>query len=189
MPKSKLLRVCSSLLVLGALSLVMPACASNSGDEAAKDKDKEAQKNPEPEAAPVEAEGRPVEGEQNTAEAPAPKGGANDQYTLNIDTGEGKVGEEGKVTISIVPKETWHMNLEYPTKLSVTPPEGVEVAKATMKKDDAVKLVEEHCEFAVAYTPSEAGEKTFTGEFKFAVCQDTACVPKTETLEFKVAVK
>ena len=109
--------------------------------------------------------------------------------TGRMERGKGKVGEEGQVTIRVVPSADWHMNLEYPTKLSVTPPAGIEVAKPKLSKDDAVKLDEQHCEFSVKYTPSETGDKTFTGEIKFAVCQDTACVPKTETLEFQVAVK
>jgi hypothetical protein len=89
----------------------------------------------------------------------------------------------------VIPNADWHMNMDYPTKLTVEAPAGVTVAKPKLGKDDAVKFAEQECEFAVAFTPSEAGDKTFTGEFKFAVCQDTACVPKTEKLEFQVAVK
>lgn len=193
MSNSKRFRVCSffSLFALiGVTTLVLPACASNAGDEAAKGKDGDAKKNADPakpEADPV-AEGQPVDGDQKVGTA-AGDGAEAKQYALVIDSGEGKVGEEGQVSISVVPSADWHMNLEYPTKLSVTAPAGMAVANPKLSKDDAVKLDEQHCEFAVKYTPSEAGDKTFTGEIKFAVCQDTACVPKTETLEFQVAVK
>jgi hypothetical protein len=194
MRQPKLSRVCSCLSLVALAGLTIPACATKSNDEAAKGKDAKAQDS-EPsgeEAKQDEAgqpiAGKPVEGEGKVGEA-AGDGGANEQYALQIDPGEGKVGEEGKVSIKVVPNETWHMNLDYPTKLEVAPPTGVEVAKTKQTKDDAVTLTEESAEFAVAFTPSEAGEKTFTGEFKFAVCQDTACVPKTEKLEFKVAVK
>lgn len=196
MSESKLFRALSCVSLLAALGLVAPGCASNSNDAAqgkdAKTADPKAEDGPEPEAADGAAPevGKPVEGDQKVGTAAGDGGGAgNDQYALQIDPGEAKVGEEGKVSIKIVPKETWHMNLEYPTKLTVEAPAGVDVPKAKLGKDDAVALTEENCEFAVAFTPSEAGEKTFTGEFKFAVCQDTACVPKTEKLEFKVAVK
>jgi hypothetical protein len=182
----KLRRVCSCFLSF-ALVVSLSACASNSNDAAAKDgktKDAEPAK-----AEPAAVEGTPVEGEQKVATVAPDGAGTNEQYALQIDPGEATVGQPGTVSIRVIPNATWHMNLEYPTKLTVTPPAGVEVAKPKLGKDDAVKFDEQNCEFAVAFTPSEAGDKVFTGEFKFAVCQDTACVPKTEKLEFHVAVK
>lgn len=114
--------------------------------------------------------------------------GSDDRYALQVETPEAKAGEEGKVTVRVVPKEPWHMNLDFPTSLKVQAPAGVSVANADLKKADA-KLDEKACEFAVKFTPSAAGEQSFTGKFKFAVCQDEACSPVTEDLEFKVAVK
>lgn len=186
---TKLSRVCSCFLLM-ALALLSPACASNSNGDAAKDgKAKDAEPTAKTDtAAPVE--GTPVEGEQKVGTTTAPEGATtNEQYALQIDPGEATVGQPGSVSIKVIPKETWHLNLEYPTKLTVTPPTGVDVPKPKLSKDDAVKFSEHDCEFAIAFTPSEAGDKVFTGEFKFAVCQDTACVPKTEKLEFHVAVK
>ena len=119
-----------------------------------------------------------------------PKAGGDERYDLLIEPpAEAKAGEAGKVTVKVVPKKPWHMNLDFPTSLKVDAPEGVTVTKASQKKADAVKLDDEHCEFAVDFTPASAGEQTFTGKFKFAVCQDEACAPVTEDLEFKVAVK
>lgn len=185
----KLSRVCScfSLSVLVGL---LAACASNSNDGAAKDgKANDAEPAKTDTAAPP-VEGTPVDGEQKVGTTPAPEGaGSNGQYALQIEPGEAAVGKPGAVTIRVIPNADWHLNLEYPTKLTVTPPTGVDVPKPKLSKDDAVKFTEQDCEFAVAFTPSEAGDKVFTGEFKFAVCQDTACVPKTEKLEFHVAVK
>jgi hypothetical protein len=175
-----------------ALVGLLSACAGNSNDAAAKDgkaktEGAEPAKTEGEGAAPVE--GTPVEGEQKVATVTPDAGATNEQYALQIVPGEATVGQPGSVSIRVIPSATWHMNLEYPTKLTVTPPAGVEVAKPKLGKDDAVKLDEQSCEFAIAFTPSEAGDKVFTGEFKFAVCQDTACVPKTEKLEFHVAVK
>lgn len=186
MSRLKLRRVCSYLSSF-ALVGMLSACASNSNDAAAKDgktKDAEPAKS---EPAPVE--GTPVEGEQKVATVAPDGAGSNEQYALQIEPGAATVGQPGTVSIRVIPNATWHMNLEYPTKLTVTPPAGVEVAKPKLGKEDAVKFDEQNCEFSVAFTPSEAGDKVFTGEFKFAVCQDTACVPKTEKLEFHVAVK
>ena len=72
---------------------------------------------------------------------------------------------------------------------SIEAPAGVTIGKPKQKKADAVSFDEKSAEFAVSFTASDAGDKTFTGEFKFAVCEEEACVPKTEKLEFVVAVK
>jgi hypothetical protein len=118
----------------------------------------------------------------------APPGGA-ENYALTIDAPEAKAGQESTVKVRVVPKQPWHMNLDYPTSLKVEAPTGIALTKADMKKADATKLEEGSCEFDVKFTPASAGESTFTGKFKFAVCQDEACVPVTENVEFKVAVK
>ena len=113
----------------------------------------------------------------------------DERYDLKIDTPEATSGQESKVTVRVVPKGPWHMNLEFPTSLKVQAPEGVTMAKADLKKADAAELTETGCQFDVGFTPAAAGEQTFTGKFKFAVCQDEACSPVTEEIEFKVAVK
>jgi hypothetical protein len=116
--------------------------------------------------------------------------GGDERYDLLVQPpADAKAGQEGAVTVKVVPKQPWHMNLDFPTSLKMQAPEGVTLVNAEQKKADAVKLDEENCEFAVKFTPSAAGEQSFTGKFKFAVCQDEACAPVTEELEFKVAVK
>jgi len=115
---------------------------------------------------------------------------ADDRYSLTIEPpAEIAAGASGEVKVSIVPKAPWHMNLDYPTSLAVTAPDGVSVAKAEQRKDDAARLDDNGAVFSVAFTAAKAGEASFTGQLKFAVCQDDACAPITEELEFKVAVK
>jgi hypothetical protein len=122
-----------------------------------------------------------------TVDGPAP--GGDDRYALQIETPEAKAGQPAQVTVKVVPKSPWHMNLDFPTSLKVTAPDGVAMVNADLKKGDAAKLDESACQFDVKFTPAAAGESTFTGKFKFAVCQDDACSPVTEEVEFKVAVK
>jgi hypothetical protein len=117
----------------------------------------------------------------------APPGG-DERYAVQVDTPAATAGQESKVTVRVVPKEPWHMNLDYPTSLAVTAGEGVALAKDKLKKADA-ELSEASCKFDVAFTPAKAGDAKFTGEFKFAVCQDEACSQVTENIEFQVAVK
>ncbi|MBX7082440.1 MAG: hypothetical protein K1X88_24755 [Nannocystaceae bacterium] len=115
-------------------------------------------------------------------------GGGDDRYALSFDTPEAKAGQPASVTVRVVPKAPWHMNLDFPTSLKLEPPSGVTLASAELKKGDA-KLDESACSFDVKFTADKPGEQTFSGKFKFAVCQDEACSPVTEDVEFKVAVK
>lgn len=115
---------------------------------------------------------------------------ADDRYTLEIQPpADAAAGKESEVVVRVVPKAPWHINLDFPTSLKLTPPSGLALANADLKKADARKLDDEHCEFAVKVTPSAAGEHAVTGQFKFAVCQDEACSPVTEDVEFRVAVR
>lgn len=117
--------------------------------------------------------------------------GTDDRYALVIEPpADAATGKESEVMVRVVPKAPWHINLDFPTSLKLTPPAGgMVLASDNLQKADARKLDDEHCEFAVKVTPSAAGEHAVTGQFKFAVCQDEACSPVTETVEFKVAVK
>ena len=119
------------------------------------------------------------------------KAPGDDRYALQVEPPtDAAKGKEGEVVVRVVPKEPWHMNLDFPTSIKMDDaPAGVTLANAKLSKADARKLDDSSCEFAVKFTPEEAGEHAFTGKFKFAVCQDEACSPVTEDLSFKVAVK
>lgn len=182
----------SILLLSLASTLLLPACAGDAakGESAGKSDKAEPAKPATDAVAPGEVEGKPVEGEQKVAVAEGSNAAAGDkEYDLQIEPPSATVGAEGKVSIKLVPRGNWHLNMDFPTSLSVEPPAGVTVGKPKLKKDDAVKFEEAGAEFAVAFTASDAGDKTFTGEFKFAVCEEDSCVPKTEKLQFVVAVK
>jgi hypothetical protein len=183
---SKLARALTLSLVT---TFAFTACAGSGGEAPAKGGEKDGKDEAAKQPSEEPLAGKPVEGEGKVAVADKGGGESEKEYTLQIDPEEAQVGKESKVSIRVIPQGVWHMNLEYPTKLEIEPPAGTTIAKPKLAKADAVKLDEQSCEFAIAFTPQEAGEKTFTGEFKFAVCQDEACVPKTEKLEFKVAVK
>ena len=180
-----------TLLVTTILTLCVPACtSSDTKSETASPKTQDAAaKAGAPDSPADPAAGAGADGDEKKVklvEGTAP--GADDRYELKIETPEAESGQESKVTVRVVPKKPWHMNLDFPTSLKVDGPEGVALANANLKKGDA-QLDENACQFDVAFTPSAAGEQTFTGKFKFAVCQDEACSPVTEDIEFKVAVK
>lgn len=191
MPTSRSTSVPHFSALVGALLAVAlaPACGADSKPDAtsptggaAPDKPADGGKTAAKAGDPPKAGGDKVK----TVQGAPP--GADDRYQLMFDTPEATAGKESSVTVRVVPKEPWHMNLDFPTSLKVTAPEGVTVANADLKKGDA-KIDEKACAFDIKFTAPASGEQTFSGKFKFAVCQDAECAPVTEQVEFKVAVK
>jgi hypothetical protein len=100
-----------------------------------------------------------------------------------------KKGEKATTTIHVEGTGKYHLNMEYPTKLSITAPTGVKIEKDKQTKADAKKFAEGGADFDVVFTSSETGKKSFTGELKFAWCASTDCNPATEKIAFDVEVK
>jgi len=111
---------------------------------------------------------------------------ADSSYNVQIDAPVAQKAHKGVAKIHITPGAGFHVNKEYPASMSVVAPAGVTVDKA---KAPPTKVEEAAMDFEVAYTPSEAGKKTFTGELKFAVCSANSCDPKKQALNFTVDVK
>lgn len=185
-----------SVLLFGAvLALAWTACTKDAGSTeatpmAAKAADREAQPTATPPAAdPQAGAARAVAGE---AEA-VPQGktvGGDDSYALVLDAPERVAsGAEGTVRISVVPKKGWKMNKEFPTKLEVQAPAGVEVTKAEQRVADAERFEDAGATWAVKFKATEAGAKSFQAKFKFAVCTDATCDPKKQELAWVVNVQ
>ncbi len=176
----------STALTLSLLPLVACSSGETKSETTAPAKAEDKPTAPADSADAAAAKPSAVDKKVKVVDGAAP--GGDDRYELKIDTPDATSGEESKVTVRVVPKEPWHMNLDFPTSLKVDAPDGVALSKADLKKADA-QLDEASCQFDVAFTPSAAGDQNFSGKFKFAVCQDEACSPVTEEIEFKVAVK
>jgi len=114
---------------------------------------------------------------------------AGDLYDLNIKSPSAKANERAVVKVSIAPKGAYHVNTEYPVKLTLTAPDGVKLDKEKQTKGDAKRFEKAGLDFEVGFTASGAGKKSFTGELKFAVCTDTDCKPSSEKVAFDVDVK
>src|SRR5688572_3583684 len=158
-------------IALGALALVL-ACGGESKPAATApngSSDKDAADKTDggkPIGEQVDAAKAGVQGENQPEKVKVVNGapaGDDDRYALQIDTPEMKTGQAGSVVVRVVPKEPWHMNLDFPTSLKINAPAGVKLTNADLKKADAKKLDESACEFAVEVTPSAAGEQSFTG--------------------------
>ncbi len=143
----------------------------------------------------------PVDGPQSAAPVAKPDDdkikviegappGKDDRYALVIEPPTAAVkGKPSTFKVKVTPKQPWHINLDFPTSLKVDAPSDVSLVKTEQKKADAKRLDEQACEYDVAFTANETGDKAFSGTFKFAVCQDEACSPVTENLAVKVAVR
>ena len=134
--------------------------------------------------------------------SPSPAGGGNaavmpsrpaadKQYELALDVPEDAAsGADVVVAVKVTPVGTWHLNEDYNTSLKVVAPEGVALAHdPDLKKDDATELTQKAIAFDVKFVPDAAGEKSFTGKLKFAVCEEDVCQPVAEDIAFEVAVK
>lgn len=111
-------------------------------------------------------------------------------YTVKLATpAKVTTGAKGSATLEITPKKGWHLNDEFPYKLTVSAPAGAKVAKPEQGKQDTVAFSHESMKWAIDFTASTAGDKAFTGKVKFAVCTETSCDPKKEELAFNVKVE
>jgi len=190
-----------SRLALLALC-VIASCSKSAGNQ-----DKVASPPPSPatgtsDVIPV-PHGGPSMGQPKEA-APASTPPADDRSRLQPQEGklaielpaDAKAVAEAIAKVTVTPGAGYHVNTEYPTKLTLTPPQGVTLAKAEFTagghdsaKGDADALDEKQLAFAVKLTPTASGSYTINGNFKFAVCDKSQCLPKREAIAITVAAK
>jgi hypothetical protein len=114
---------------------------------------------------------------------------AGDNYKMDVKPpAPVKKGAKAATKIHIEGTNGFHVNLEFPVKLTVSPPSGVTVEKQKQTQRDAVKFAKDGADFAIPFVAEETGKKSFTGEFKFAVCTENNCAPTVEKLAFDVEV-
>ena len=119
-----------------------------------------------------------------------------DEGTLTIDKAEGKAGSELTSNIKVTPAGAYHVNTEFPIKLTLEPPAGVKLAKTEFnaggmdkKQGDAATFSEQALAFAVKATCDKSGTYDIKGTLKFAVCtnNNTQCLPKKQPVTVTVA--
>ncbi|HTJ44590.1 MAG TPA: hypothetical protein VL463_20940 [Kofleriaceae bacterium] len=98
-----------------------------------------------------------------------------------------KAGAETIAHVVVTPGTGYHVNQEFPTKLVLTPPDGVKIAKAEQHKEDATTFNNDKLQFDVAMTPDKAGTYKVAGTLKFAVCTESSCDPKKREIAFDLA--
>jgi hypothetical protein len=111
---------------------------------------------------------------------------AAEGYSISVNGGKGKANEKITSVIKVTSKGAYHINKEYPHKVTLTAPEGVTVESAKVKGnvDSETQL-----SFVVTSTSSGAGKKDISAEVKFAVCTETTCEPAVEKVTVSVESK
>ena len=159
-------------LVVGLAAGSLAACQSSPAPSA-------------PAPASVAASAAPT----TTSAAPASQAATAQPYTVRIVAGDAKAGQPGKSTIEVTPAAGFHMNLEFPVRLRVTPPTGLTLGKADLSKEDA-ELSEAALRFSVPFTAAAAGKVSLEALGDFSVCNDTTCkLIRDEKLAWDVDVK
>ncbi len=118
-----------------------------------------------------------------------PAHAADPSFSLKVDVPTARHGEKTVVKVHVVPGSGYHMNLDFPTALSIAATEGVTVDKPKQTGKEAARLAETGLDFDVALTAADAGKKLLSGDLKFAVCSATSCDPKREKVSFTVEAK
>jgi hypothetical protein len=150
-------------------------------------------------AVPTGDEGMATKG--GSAATPPPSDEARfhlhpDEGTLTVDKAEGKAGSELTSNIKVTPAGAFHVNTEFPIKLTLEPPAGVKLAKTELTaggmdkaQGDATTFSEQALAFAVKATCDKSGTYDIKGTLKFAVCtnNNTQCLPKKQPVTVTVA--
>jgi hypothetical protein len=137
-----------------------------------------------------------MEAAQVTGGADPQKLGADEGKLAIESPADAKAGAETIAKITVTPASGYHVNTEFPTKLTLEATEGVTLAKAEFKaggadknKGDADVFEEQSLELGIKLTAAKSGSYTINGTFKFAVCDKDSCRPKKETIAIQVAAK
>jgi hypothetical protein len=183
---------------------VLAACSKSAGNQDKVSSPPPPSGNPDVIAVPKAGTG-PSMGAQAPAAAPAAApAGASDPMRLKPEEGtlaieapaDAKAGAEAVAKITVTPGKGYHVNTEYPIKLTLAPASGVNLAKTEFAAGghdkavgDAAALDEQGLAIQVKLTPSASGSYTVSGKFKFAVCDANQCLPKKEDIAITVAAK
>jgi hypothetical protein len=117
--------------------------------------------------------------------------GSGESFSLTLDQPDPvAAGAEAILRITVVPSAGYHINQDFPTKVTLEPPAGLKLAKTELKLADAEKVDDKQLVFAIAATPASAGSFTIPGKIKFAVCRgEEDCEPKRRPVSFTVAAQ
>lgn len=114
---------------------------------------------------------------------------ADSKFAVSVSAPSAKVSAKATAVVKVVPQGDFHMNPDYPARLTLTAPDGVTLDKEKITAKEAKRLDKDGLEMSVAFTAASAGKKSIAGELKFAVCKESECSPQTVKVSIDVDVK
>jgi hypothetical protein len=129
-----------------------------------------------------------------TGSARAADQGVDVSRTYRVETGGStatlRVGGQGKLVFFFTPLEPKvHVNQQAPFKARLEGPAGLQLAKAELRRADAVDPKAENPRFEVPFTATAPGRHEARVSLEFYICSDAWCVRQTKTLAIPVDVK
>jgi hypothetical protein len=170
------------LVVMAAVSMCTAGCDQNDAAiEPAVDE--------LPEEHPGAAANAPGPAAEPAAEPPGPSV-VTDSYELVARTADAyQVGELSQITIELTGRGEWHVNQDFPTRVALTAPPEVKLAKPALDKSDAAEFRDERARFEAPFTAEAAGDHAVTADVAFAICTEDTCIPQRKTLAVTLPVK
>jgi hypothetical protein len=123
-----------------------------------------------------------------SARGQAPAEAPEDRYEVEVELPKSIPGKESLAKVHVHPRGDWHMNTDFPVKLELQTPVGVELVSGKLTREHVERLDDEALTFAVPFTPASEGQKRFEGKLSFAMCGELACDPLTVPVDFTVDV-
>jgi hypothetical protein len=117
----------------------------------------------------------------------------HDEGTITIDAAKGKPSERLSATITIRPSPGFHISTDYNSALDLTAPTDLSLPLThykgggrTHSKGDFETLSEQVLQAVVLAVPARAGTFSVSGTFKFGICEQTSCHPKSQPITIDV---
>lgn len=111
-------------------------------------------------------------------------------YTINVNQAGCKAGAECTATVKLEAKGAFHLNKEYPHKVTPNAAPGIVWTKEAFGRPsgDFAESNEKTGTITLKFKAEKAGKIDVTATFKFAVCSDATCNPSKEDLKFAIDV-
>jgi hypothetical protein len=101
---------------------------------------------------------------------------------------QGRVGAQGRTTVTLTGKNGWHLNEQAPVTLKLTPSAGLTVEKQKLNRKDLVEDTKDKARFDIPFVAKQEGDQKIEAEASFVICQEAACKPVKQKVALSVAV-
>ena len=92
---------------------------------------------------------------------------------------------EAQYQLRIRPQGRFRISEDYPHRLEVEAPLGLQLSKPSQGVGDATRLDAGGCDFALGVTPERAGSHQVRARLRFGICEaDLLCEPVTRVVTF-----